>query len=280
MPLPQVDGEAGKEGRGCVLVVGGSEQVPGAVILAATAALRSGAGKLQIATSRRVALMIAVSVPEARVIGLGQTRNGELAPHSYRSLQAEIDGCDALLVGPGMMDGRAAAEVIRDCLKRPRPPALIVDAAALHAFEARKPLAPGGRAIPVLTPHAGEMAALWGMKKESVLAAPLQIAREAAARLRAIIVLKGAQTFVATPDGAVYHNDAGNDGLGVSGSGDTLSGIISGLCARGADPLRGALWGVYLHARAGDALARRCGQDGYLARQLPGEVPPLLANLS
>jgi ADP-dependent NAD(P)H-hydrate dehydratase len=279
MALPKVDGSAGKEGRGSVLVVGGSQQVPGAVMLAAISALRAGAGKLQIATSRAVASMVAVAVPEARVVGLRQANNGELAPRSCQALRAELDGCDALLVGPGMIDGRAAEQIIRDCGLKAHPPALIVDAAALRVFESREAPVRNGLLLPVLTPHAGEMAQLCDLEKESVLAAPLHVAQKAAARLRAIVVLKGARTVIAAPDGSAYHNDAGNDGLGVSGSGDSLSGIIAGLCARGADPLRAALWGVFLHARAGDVLARRYGRDGYLARQISAEVPPLLASL-
>ena len=280
MRLPPVDGAQGKDGRGCVLVVGGSDQIPGAVILAATAALRAGAGKLQIATGRRVAPWVAVAVPEARVIGLRHTPGGELAPRACGAIRHEASACDALLVGPGMMDERAGVELVRRCLRARGGPPLIVDAAPLAAFRDRRPF---GRRTPpgvVLTPHAGEMAMLWDLSKEQVQAAPLEVAREASARLGAVVVLKGAVTVIAAPDGAAFHNTAGNSGLGTSGSGDALSGIIAGLCARGADPLRAAVWAVYLHARAGDALARRIGHHGYLARELLPEIPALLDRLS
>jgi hydroxyethylthiazole kinase-like uncharacterized protein yjeF len=276
--LPPVDGDQGKEGRGCVLVVGGSDQIPGAVILAATAALRAGAGKLQIATGRRVAPWVAVAVPEARVIGLRHTRSGELAPRACGAIQAEAAACDALLVGPGMMDERAGVALVRRCLSRRQGPALVVDAAPLAAFGGPRPAR--RREGLVLTPHAGEMAMLWKIPKEEVQAAPLEIARQAAARLGAVVVLKGAVTIIAAPDGTAFHNTAGNSGLGTSGSGDALSGIVAGLCARGADPLRAAVWAVYLHARAGDVLARRIGHHGYLARELLPEIPALLDRLS
>ena len=280
LPLPEADGVYGKESRGTVLVVGGSQQIPGAVILAATSALRAGAGKLQIATARSVAHAVAVTVPEACVVGLRQGRRGELAPGACRVLHSRLAACNALLVGPGMMDGSACVELVRRCVRLNGGPTLIVDAAPLAAFAGRRRL--GGTNAPgiVLTPHAGEMAALWGIDKEAVLAAPLAIAREAAARLGAVVVLKGACTYVAAPDGTAFHNTAGNDGLGTSGSGDTLCGIIAGLCARGADPLRASVWGVYLHACAGDVLARRSGRDGLLARDLSAEIPPLLARFS
>jgi hydroxyethylthiazole kinase-like uncharacterized protein yjeF len=261
-------------------VVGGSDQIPGAVILAATAALRAGAGKLQIATGRRVAPWVAVAVPEARVIGLNHTRSGELAPRGCGAIQTEARACDALLVGPGMMDERAGVELVQRCLRLDDGPPLIVDAAPLAAFRDRASRRRPARPRVVLTPHAGEMAMLWDVPKEQVQAAPLEIAREAAARLGAVVVLKGAVTIIAAPDGTAFHNTAGNSGLGTSGSGDALSGVVAGLCARGADPLRAAVWAVYLHARAGDALARRIGHHGYLAREILPEIPALLDRLS
>jgi hydroxyethylthiazole kinase-like uncharacterized protein yjeF len=156
----------------------------------------------------------------------------------------------------------------------------VVDAAPLAAFRGRQPPArryPGGI---IATPHAGEMAKLWGVSREQVLANPLELARSAAARLGIIVALKGADTFVAAPDGRVFHNTAGNMGLGTSGSGDTLAGVIAGLCARGAEPLQAAVWGIYLHAKAGEVLARKVAPLGFLARELLTEIPPLLGKLS
>ena len=277
MPLPSADGAEGKEARGCVLVVGGSDEIPGAAILAALAALRAGAGKLQIATTRRVAPWVAVAVPEARVIGLPAGRGGELAVGACEALRREVNACDALLVGPGMVDGRAATALLRRCAAAERSPPVIVDAGALELFDGRRRPSSAKRSPIILTPHAGEMASLWKISKARVLANPMVAAQQAAARLGAVVALKGARTYVAAPDGATFHNTAGNIGLGTSGSGDTLSGIIAGLCARGADPLHAAVWGVYLHACAGDALARQMGPYGFLARELLGEIPRLLA---
>jgi hydroxyethylthiazole kinase-like uncharacterized protein yjeF len=132
----------------------------------------------------------------------------------------------------------------------------------------------------VLTPHAGEMAGMLDADKEDVLRDAQQTAQRAARRLRAIVALKGAETFISAPDGETYCNRTGNVGLATSGSGDTLSGIISGLLARGASPLQSAVWGVYVHGRAGDQLARRVGPLGFLARELLAEVPHLMSELS
>jgi hydroxyethylthiazole kinase-like uncharacterized protein yjeF len=278
-PLPEVDGALGKVERGQVLVVGGSEQVPGAVILSAVAALRAGAGTLQIATSRSVAPYVATQVPEARVIGLSQTRSGELAKSSCRAIHEEVERADAVLIGPGMFDGRAGMELVQHCLSGGTRAALIVDAAALTALRS-KPRTRRKSALTVIAmPHAGEMAKLWGVTREQVMNDPLALARSAAQELDIVLALKGAETFIGAPDGRVFRNTAGNPGLGTSGSGDTLAGITAGLCARGADPLQATVWGVYLHAKAGEALARSVAPLGFLARELPGEVPRLLAQL-
>ena len=278
-PLPELDGALGKEERGQVLVVGGSEQVPGAVILAAVAALRAGAGKLQIATSRSVAPYVATQVPEARVIGLSQTRSGELAKSSCRAIHAEVERADAVLIGPGMFDGRAGMELVEHCLSGGTRAALVIDAAALTAFRSKPRALRRSASAVIAMPHAGEMAKLWGVPREEVLADPSGLARSAARELDIIVALKGAETFIAAPDGSLYRNTAGNPGLGTSGSGDTLAGITAGLCARGADPLQATAWGVYLHAKAGEVLARNVAPLGFLARELSGQVPRLLKKL-
>jgi ADP-dependent NAD(P)H-hydrate dehydratase len=133
---------------------------------------------------------------------------------------------------------------------------------------------------PLLTPHAGEMAHLTGISKESVNADPERHAREAALRWNAVVALKGATTYIATPEGDCWRHVGGQAGLGTSGSGDVLAGIIVGLAARGAPLAQAAAWGVALHAQAGSALAERLGPMGFLARELPGEIPTLLEKLA
>lgn len=120
------------------------------------------------------------------------------------------------------------------------------------------------------------MAKLLGLTKEVVRRDAHALARRAARELQAITVLKGAETFIS--DGSkTYRNVAGNSGLATSGSGDTLSGLIGGLLARGATALQAAVWGVHLHARAGEQLAKKMAPLGYLPRELLGEVPALMA---
>ena len=136
------------------------------------------------------------------------------------------------------------------------------------------------RPASLLTPHAGEMAHLTGATKEAVSADPERHAREAALRWNAVVALKGATTYIATPDGDCWRHVGSQPGLGTSGSGDVLAGIIVGLMARGVPLAQAAVWGIALHAHAGRALAERLGPIGYLARELPAEIPILLDKLA
>jgi hydroxyethylthiazole kinase-like uncharacterized protein yjeF len=280
MPLPQPDEEGDKEERGRVLIVGGAVEMPGAVILAATAALRAGAGKLQIATCRSIARAVAVAVPEARVFALSETRAGAVAVSGADEISRRAREVNAVLIGPGLTDQGAAARLVRKVLPRIGKAVVVLDAVALSCFTETPKCLHDLDCKAVLTPHAGEMATMLGMDKSEVMRDPLKTAREAARNLRAVVALKGAEThIVAHGVSQSYCNRAGNVGLATSGSGDTLSGLITGLSARGATPLQATVWGVYLHACAGDALAKRMGRLGYLARELGAEVPALMSKL-
>jgi len=124
------------------------------------------------------------------------------------------------------------------------------------------------------------MAQLWGTDRAEVQRRPLEVALAAAKELSAIVALKGETTFVVTPDGDAFVNRAGSAGLGTSGSGDVLAGIVAGLCARGASPVQATVWAVFVHARAGERLARRIAPLGFLARELLDELPGLMQSLS
>jgi len=277
--LPQPDGDADKDERGQVLVIGGAPEMPGAVMLAATAALRAGAGKLQIATCHSVAPHVAAAIPEARVFALPETKTGAVAAAAVTRLVEQINRAQAVLIGPGMIDAGAVSRLMKKLLPQIEPPSLILDAAAM-LFLAESPQSLYRlRGRVVLTPHANEMAQLLNLDKSEVAADPQAALCRAVEEFAAAVVLKGRETLIAAPHSKIYCNRAGNVGLATSGSGDTLAGIIVRLAARGAAPLQAAVWGVHLHALAGDQLARRYGRLGYLARELPAEIPRLLTVL-
>lgn len=271
MPLPAPGGD--KEQRGRVLIVGGSMRVPGAVLLAGEAALRTGAGKLQIATAASVAPGMALAVPEALVLGLAQNGQGEIV-RGHRALDGAMAACDAAVIGPGMASSATTTAMVRRAAEQ-AVCTLVLDAGALS----RGLRAPIGRPF-VLTPHAGEMATLAGDDKAAVEAAPGAYALKFAQKLRSVVIVKGADSFIAGPDGVVWMHRGGASGLGTSGSGDVLAGLIAGFAARGCDALTAALWGVFVHAAAGRQLARRIGPVGFLARELGAEVPGILDRLA
>ena len=279
--LPEPDGAGDKESRGRVLVVGGAPSLPGAVLLAGSAALRAGAGKLQIATCRSIAPWIGIAVPEALVIGLPETRTGAIAAGAAARLKEEAGGAQALLVGPGLLGdaGPLLAGLVR-LAAGGDDATLLLDAGALAALAARPALLHPLRGRTVITPHASEMAQLRGLEREEVEREPLRVARDAARELRAVVALKGPTTIVAAPDGRAWAYDGGDVGLATSGSGDTLAGIAAGLAARGCDAAQAAVWAVYLHGAAGNVLARRVGRVGFLARELLAEVPRVMASAS
>lgn len=278
MPLP-APGED-KDRRGRVLIAGGNRAVPGAALLSAEAALRAGAGKLQVATGRSAALGLALLLPEALVMGLAETEDGDLGPDAAEALAKAGQRADALLLGPGMMDRAAAMALVEAVLGRLDPangPVLVLDAGALCGHAAlREALRPhAGRAV--LTPHAGEMATILGIERAEVEADPPAAGRRAAAALQQVVIMKGARTQVVSPEGRVWDYAGGGVGLATSGSGDVLAGILTGLLARGAPPIQAACWAVWLHGEAGAQLARRIGPIGFLARELAAEVPGLMA---
>jgi len=279
-PLPMPSGEGDKEVRGHVLVLGGSREMPGAVILAATAAMRAGAGKLTIATGASVAQLVALVIPEARVIGLRETDEGGFTRDTVAALNPLADRVSAILIGPGMQDEAATAALVRALLPRLDGTSVVLDACAMGIL-LNPDLEPGAGPFRfeqpvVVTPHAGEMAHLTGIAKDEILAAPDLHAAAAARDWNAVVALKGARTIICAPDGGMWQHEGGNVGLAISGSGDVLAGIIAGLAARGATLAQATCWGVALHAQAGDRLAARMGLLGYLARELPDEIPSLL----
>lgn len=275
-PLPAVPEDSGKEDRGRLLVVAGSRELAGAALLAGLAALRAGAGKLQIGTARSIAAPVAVAMPEARVIGYAETEDGCIAEDGIAPLIRWAKAAQALAVGCGLQGGPPLERFLSTLLRCGARCPLVLDAAVLDCLpplEAEMRAWPGGA---VLLPHAGEMARLLGKDRGRIEADPAAAVREAAGRFGAVALVKGRCSFIAAPDGRSFRLEGGGVGLATSGSGDVLAGLVGGLCARGAEPLTATLWGAWVHAQAGRILGERVGRIGFLARELPELVPGLL----
>ena len=274
-PLPETSGT--KYARGQVLVVGGSCTTPGAVMLAGVAALRMGAGRLTVATAEGVATEVAVALPECGTLPLPQDEDGAITGQRAESLLGdELARADAVVLGPGLRGGEGAVHLV-DAIASGTPDdvPVVLDAAALAALPdaAGSSLERlGGRLV--LTPNAGELARLLRVDEvpEEELAAA---SSEAADRFKAVV---GCGPFIAA-GGGVWSVSTGDTGLGTSGSGDVVAGVVAGLLARGAEPVQATAWAKHVHAAAGDVLAARWGRVGYLASEMLPELPLVLRSL-
>jgi ADP-dependent NAD(P)H-hydrate dehydratase len=275
-PLPA--GTGGKEGRGRTLVVGGSAETPGAVLLAAEAALRCGSGKLQVATAASVATALATAIPEALVRGLAETESGAIARGDAGRVSDLAEAADCVLVGPGLADpveSAALARAVVDGLSGP----VVLDALALAAITDDINCVRHLQGRVVLTPNPSELAHCLHEDDDLVAKEPEAAAARLAERAQAVVSVGGATSWVADPDGRMWRDDGGAPGLGVSGAGDLRAGLVAGLLARGAEPAQAAVWAGHLHARAGERLTAQLGPLGYLARELGPQVPSLLLEL-
>ena len=273
-PLPSPGSD--KETRGCVLVVGGSRETPGAVLLAGEAALRVGAGKLQVGTAGSVAPHVAALVPEARVVGLAESSGGEIVPEARERVLELAEGAAVVLLGTGLLRPAPAADLLEAVLPELDLP-VVVDALG-SAYLTRHPDGVrhlGGRCV--LTLNQSEVLHTLG---EDEADDDVGVTVRLAERTGAVVLCGGSRKVVATPDGGVVHLvEEGDAGLGVSGSGDVQAGLVAGLLARGAAPGQAAVWGAFLHGAGGQRLAESVGRIGFLARELPGVVPALVQSL-
>lgn len=270
--LPEPEGD--KSSRGTVLVIGGSRFTPGAVLLAGTAALRAGAGKLQLATTESNAAALSIAVPEALVIGLAETDTGAVAGDPPRQLVDLAGEADVVLIGPGLIDVDQTGKLLDAIVDAVgEDTALVVDAYALGALSERHSLLRGRSTRPVLTPNQGEAAKLLGRDLGD------DLNEEAAAVADTFDCVVSLFGHVASPDGAGWRDETGDSGLGTSGSGDVLAGLVAGLLGRGTEPAQAACWAAHVHAAAGERLAVELGRTSYLAREIVDGIAPALAAL-
>lgn len=277
-PLPVPDRDTDKNARGRVAIVGGSRFVPGGIALTAEAALRAGAGKVQVVTIESCAIPLGIALPEVAVMAVPERDDGH-ADISKIDTDPWLSNCDVLVLGPAMRSKDAAARLI-NTLILPQDddsgPVCILDAAALGALPAFAAQIEGRRLPLVLTPHAGELSKLTGRPADDIAANPCAAVRAASAQFNAIVMLKGETSYLTAPGDGMYAFAGGGVGLATGGSGDVLAGIVAGLAARGTIPLHALLWAVWLHGEAGRRCAEQIGPLGYLSRELLVRIPSLM----
>jgi NAD(P)H-hydrate epimerase len=295
--LPERSKRGHKGTFGKLLVIAGSLNYAGAAVLVVRAAGRAGAGLITLAVPESLQPLFAARMLEATTMALPEDDVEEVEPED--ALAAILDQShDALVVGPGLRPGLATTELISLLLAPPdeddehdgdadgeaKAPALapvLLDAEALRSLATIDDWWEGVRRPAVLTPHAGEFGRLRtasGRDPEADGdlntddAARATAAADAAREWRQVVVLKGARTVIAAPDGQIAVAPFENPALATGGTGDVLSGTIGSLLAQGLDPFTAARVGVYLHGAAGEAVRQRIGDSGLLASDLPDEI--------
>jgi NAD(P)H-hydrate epimerase len=269
--LPRRDRSGHKGTFGHLLVVAGAADRPGAALLTARAALRSGAGLVTLGTSADVLARASAELGPLMGLELGRVAVDGTA------VEAALTERSGLLVGPSLPGDGRTGRWLNPLLDRSSRP-VVLDAGALRALDdlARLRDRPGPT---ILTPHPGELGALLGVPAAEVQTDRWAAATEAAARSGAVVVLKGASTLVATPEGRVGVCLRGNPGLGTGGTGDVLSGMVAGVWVQGFDPEAAASAAVWVHGVAGDRVARSAGELGLVASDLLAAIGPVWAEL-
>ncbi|MGH9399046.1 MAG: NAD(P)H-hydrate dehydratase [Thermoanaerobaculia bacterium] len=269
LPPRRLDGHKGEFGR--LAVIAGSRGKAGAAILCARAALRAGAGLVTVFCPESLEPIVVAALPEAMTLGLEET-GGQLAAKAGKAAVLALAGFDAAVVGPGLGAGRGAVEAIEEIARKAAVP-LVGDADFLNAFAGRPSLLARRRSPTVLTPHPGEAGRLLGVPVRTIQGDRARAASALSRSTRAVVVLKGAGTLTATPDGALAANPTGTPLLATAGSGDILAGAIGALVAGGLAARDAAIAGVYLHGRAGELMAARLGDAGLLTAELADALP-------
>lgn len=267
--LPKRPENANKGTFGKVLVIAGSENYPGAAYLSCAAAYRIGAGLVTLATESSVKIIVSKQLPEVTFLSPDETAK-------------KINGYDVLLIGPGLGQGSQSEKLVEKlCINYSNNRIkIIIDGDGLNILSKMDQwweIIHGGV---VLTPHPGEMARLTGLSIDEIQKDRLNIAKNYSEKWKQVLVLKGANTIVASPTGEVLISPFANPALSTAGTGDILAGVIAGMLAQGLKLFDAAGIGVYVHGLAGESIREKIGEAGMLAGDLLPILPKVLLDIA
>ena len=277
LPVRATESNKGTFGR--LLCVVGRLRYPGAAFMAGMAAARCGAGLVTVGTAASARPLLAARLAEVMTLPLPETADGSLSLAALEPILRFARQCSAVLIGCGLTQDGETQALVRALLARLRG-CVILDADGINACAGHIDVLRFSKADLVLTPHPGEMARLCGQSIAQIQAARGKTAADFARDTGVTLVLKGAGTLTAAPDGRMWHNSTGNPGLARGGSGDILAGMVAGLAAQHIAPANAAAAAVYLHGLAADRAAARRGQYGMLPTDLLEEIPQIFCELS
>lgn len=277
LPKRRPDTHKGSYGR--LLEVAGSRNMSGAALLSVMSALRSGVGLATLASIDKVVDVAASHICEATYLRLPESAEGEISSEGLRDIVFALLHSTACLIGCGMGCSENTFRLLRIVLENSIAP-VVIDADGINCLSRDINIIRTANAPVILTPHMGEMARLIKRSMTEIAADRFRIARDFAQEWNVTLVLKDFITVIASPDGNLYLNRAGNPGMARGGSGDVLAGIIASLTAQGIAPTLAAAAGVHLHAQAGDRVASRLSQYGMLPSDMIEELPLLFQSIN
>ncbi len=279
--LPKRPHVANKGSFGRVLVVAGSINYIGAAYLACSGAIRVGAGLVTLATAASLQPILASKLTEVTYLPLPESRLGIISSRAAKLIHQELDHYNVLLMGCGLGQNQSVVSFIKATLleSKPASSSLVLDADALNTLADIPNWWQQLTDDAILTPHPGEMSRLAGITIEEVQSNRIGIAQKMAQEWHKTIVLKGAYTVLATPDGQVRISPVANPGLASAGTGDILTGVIAGLLAQGLNSSEAAACGVHLHAEAGEMVKGELGDAGMIASDLLPALPLVIKQL-
>jgi NAD(P)H-hydrate epimerase len=270
MPILKYDEHKGTNGR--LLVVGGSKEMSGAIVMAASAAMRAGSGIVKMVVPENIWMAVMSRTCEVMISPVKHTIYGTLSKQNLEEILTMSEKFDAMVIGCGMAVNENTKELLYGIIQSCTKP-MVIDADGINIVAQNLDILAEAQAPIVLTPHIVEMSRLCGLSVEELKRDLIEIAIGFAKKYNITLVLKDPNTLTVSQKGNVFINTSGNPGMATAGSGDVLAGIVGSFVARGIQPFRAAAAGVYVHGRAGDWAAERLSQYGMMATDIIAHIP-------
>ncbi len=275
--LPKRRPDAHKGEFGHLFILAGSPGLTGAAVMAGFSALRIGTGLVTLGVPEGLNHIFETKITEAMTLPLSQTNEQTINPAAKNKILNFLKKTDAAAIGPGLSQNRETAQLIRELIREIKMP-MVIDADGINALAGHADILRKTKAQIIITPHPGELSRLINITADDINRDRIAIARKASQQYNIIVVLKGANTVIAEPDGNVYINNTGNPGMASGGTGDVLTGMIAGLICQKVSPINAAIAGVFLHGLAGDITARQKGETGLIAGDMIKKIPEAIEN--
>jgi len=277
--IPKRKPSSHKGSCGEVLIIAGSRNMTGAAVMAARSALRVGAGLVKLGVPEGLEARISPDIPEVITVPLSSTKDFSLSAKALGQIVELSKSADCVAVGPGISTNPETVDLVKAILSSGIKKDIILDADALNSVADDPSLLKKSKSNLILTPHPGEMSRLTGMSVEEIQGKRREVAKSFAAEHQIVLVLKGAVSVIAGPDGRSILNITGNPGMATAGMGDVLTGAIAGLAAQGLNSYDSAISAVFIHGMAGDVVASIKGEHGIMATDLTESLPYVIKSI-